>query len=200
MSGCMVGAGSASACDAAPASALSDKGSKTSPLRQARTRKRSFYKGRGRGEVKKCSPSGLRGPQPRRAEARSCSRMLTHCALRRLLPVRLAELYCHDVLCCSPTAADVHEPAASCSPPQWGGGELRGSEEPQYSHASASPAAEAISDKGRPRRRSVKNRRLFDPQKCEASDSAQALRPAPKSFHRGGFWRHLLTSKGGIIG
>ena len=34
--------------------------------------------------------------------------------------------------------------------------------EPQYSHASAHPAAEAISDKGRPRRRSVKNRRPFD--------------------------------------
>ena len=55
------------------------------------------------------------------------------------------------------------------------------------SHASAHLAAEAISDKGRPRRRSVKNRRLFDPQKCEASDSAQALWPTPKSFHRGGF-------------
>ncbi len=48
------------------------------------------------------------------------------------------------------------------SPPQWGGGELRGSLEPQYPHASAYPAAEAISDKGRPQRRSVKNRKSFD--------------------------------------
>ena len=30
---------------------------------------------------------------------------------------------------CSPTAEDMHEPKASCSPPQWGGGELRDSKE-----------------------------------------------------------------------
>ena len=86
------------------------------------------------------------------------------------------------------------------SPPQWGGGELRGSEEPQYSHASALPAAEAISGKGRAQRRSVKNRRPFDCFKSAAGIRFSAVaRPTPKSFHRGGFWRHLLTSKGGLI-
>ena len=40
--------------------------------------------------------------------------------------------------------------------------ELHDSKEPQNTHASAHPAAEAISDEGRPRRRSVKNRRPFD--------------------------------------
>ncbi len=38
----------------------------------------------------------------------------------------------------------------------------RSSDGLQYSHASAHPAAEAISDRGRSRRRSVKNRRPFD--------------------------------------
>ena len=77
--------------------------------------------GAGRNAVRKTA----------RAAASPLRRPATHfmfvCALRRLLPVRLAELHCHAVLCCSPAAEDVHEPAASCSPPQWGGGELRDS-------------------------------------------------------------------------
>ena len=36
------------------------------------------------------------------------------------------------IKCCSPTAEDKHEPVASCSPPQWGGGELRGSNESHF--------------------------------------------------------------------
>ena len=40
--------------------------------------------------------------------------------------------------------------------------------ESQYPHASAQPAAEAISDKGRPQRRSEKNRKSFD---CFKSDA-----------------------------
>ena len=88
------------------------------------------------------------------------------------------------------------------------------------------PAAEAISGKGRPQRRSAKNRRTFSirrgqsrtrPSCAEARKrlrkrtfdcfkSAAGIRfsavarTTPKSFHRGGFSRHLLTSKGGIIG
>ena len=40
----------------------------------------------------------------------------------------------------------LREPWASCSPPQWGGGELRGSKNRINSHASAFPAAGTISD------------------------------------------------------
>ncbi len=88
-------------------------------------------------------------------------------------------------------------------------------------HASAHPAAEAISDKGRPRRRSVKNRRTFSISRGQSrtcSDYAEArkrlrkrtfdcfksaegirfsadARPTPKSFHRGGFWCYLLSEQ-----
>ena len=91
----------------------------------------------------------------------------------------------------------------------------------QYSRASASPAAEAISDKGRARRRSVKNRRTFSISRGQSrtrSDYAEArkrlrkrtfdcfksaagirfsvgARPIPKSFHRGGFWCYLLSAQ-----
>ena len=58
----------------------------------------------------------------------------------------------------------------------------------QYSHAPASPAAEAISDKGRPQRRSVKNRKSFDCFKSAVGIRFSAgARQTPKSFHRGGF-------------
>ena len=93
--------------------------------------------------------------------------------------------------------------------------------EPQYSHAPAYPAAEAISDRGRPQRRSAKNRRTFSisrEQSRTRSSSAEArkrlrkrtfdcfksaegirfrevARPTPKSFHRGGFWRYLLCEQ-----
>ncbi len=56
--------------------------------------------------------------------------------------LRGSESYYRDVLCCSPTAVGVRQQSAA-----WGGGELRGSEEPQNTQASASPAAEAISEK-----------------------------------------------------
>ena len=46
------------------------------------------------------------------AEARCCSPMLTS-RLRRLLPVRLARLHCHDVLCCSPTAVGMRQQSAA---------------------------------------------------------------------------------------
>ncbi len=66
----------------------------------------------------------------------------------------------------------------------------------QYQHASASPAAEAISDKGRPRRRSVKNRKSFDCFKSAVGIRfSVGARPTPKSFHRGTFWLHLLSDK-----
>ena len=67
-----------------------------------------------------CSPSGLRGPQPRRAEARNSFYV-------RLRPPQAATRK-HFV----------------------------------NSRASALPAVEAISDDGRPQRRSVKNRKSFD--------------------------------------
>ncbi len=55
-------------------------------------------------------------------------------------------------------------------------------------HASACPAAETISEKGRTRRRSVKNRRLFDCFKsAEGIRFSEVARPTPKSVHRGGF-------------
>ena len=64
------------------------------------------------------------------------------------------------------------------------------------SPASAYPAAEAISDKGRPRRRSVKNRKSFDCFKsAEGIRFSAVARPTPKSFHRGTFWLHLLGDK-----
>ncbi len=110
------------------------------------------------------------------------------------------------------------------SPPQWGGGELRGSEEPQNTHALASPAAEAISDEGRPRRRSVKNRRTFsisrgqsrtrsgfaearkrlrkrnfDPQKCEASDLAQAQGRPRNRFTAAVFRLPFVRTKSNIV-
>ena len=67
------------------------------------------------------------------------------------------------------------------------------------SHASANPAAETISDEGRSRRRSVKNRSPFDCFKsAEGIRFSVVARPTPKSFHRGGFWRNLLTPKGCI--
>ena len=66
-------------------------------------------------------------------------------------------------------------------------------------HASAYPAAETISDKGRSCRRSVRNRRPFDCFKsAEGIRFSVVARPTPKSFHRGGFWRNLLTPKGCI--
>ena len=66
----------------------------------------------------------------------------------------------------------------------------------QYSHASANPAAEAISDKGRPRRWSVKNRIPFDCFKSAAGIRFSAgARTTPKSFHRGGFWCYLLSEQ-----
>ena len=87
--------------------------------------------------------------------------------------------------------------------------------------ASAQPAAEAISDKGRPRRRSVENRRTFSMSRGQSRTcsgfaearkrlrkrtfdcfkSAEGIRfsagarTAPKSFHRGTFWLHLLGDK-----
>ena len=68
--------------------------------------------------------------------------------------------------------------------------------EPQYSHASAYPAAEAISDEGRPQRRSVMNRRPFDCFKsAEGIRFSAGARTAPRSFHRGTFWLHLLGDK-----
>ena len=67
------------------------------------------------------------------------------------------------------------------------------------SSASAYPAAGTISDKGRSQRRSVKNRRPFDCFKsAEGIRFSAVARTTPKSFHRGGFWRNLLTSKGCI--
>ena len=67
------------------------------------------------------------------------------------------------------------------------------------SSASAYPAAGTISDKGRSQRRSVKNRRPFDCFKsAEGIRFSEVARTTPKSFHRGGFWRNLLTSKGCI--
>ena len=55
-----------------------------------------------------------------------------------------------------------NEPRASCSPPRWGGGELRGSKNRKIHVRQPDPAAGTISDKGRSRRRSVKNRSPFD--------------------------------------
>ncbi len=64
------------------------------------------------------------------------------------------------------------------------------------SHASANPAAGTISEKGRSRRRSVKNRRPFDCFKsAEGIRFSAVARPTPKSFHRGGFWRYLLAAQ-----
>ncbi len=63
-------------------------------------------------------------------------------------------------------------------------------------HASAHPAAEAISEKGRPRRRSVKNRKSFDCFKsAEGIRFSVGARPTPKSFHRGGFWVTFCPNK-----
>ena len=63
------------------------------------------------GAVKKCSPQDCAG------RSLGARRPATHfsfvCALRRLLPVRLAELHCHDVLCCSPTAAGMRQQSAA---------------------------------------------------------------------------------------
>ena len=99
-------------------------------------------------------------------------------------------------MCCSPTAAGRTRAESELQSAAWGGGELRGSEEPQYSHASAYPAAEAISEGGRPQRRSVKNRKSFDCFKSAAGIRfSKGARPTPKSFHRGGFWRYLLSEQ-----
>ncbi len=73
------------------------------------------------GGGKKCSPSGLRGPQPR--------------------PCGGPQLFAN----------------AHTVPPQ-----AATRKHFINKHASAQPAAEAISDEGRPQRRSVKNRRPFD--------------------------------------
>ena len=64
----------------------------------------------------------------------------------------------------------------------------------KYPRASAHPAAEAISGEGRPRRRSVKNRRPFDCFKsAEGIRFSVGARTNPKSFHRGGFGCYLLS-------
>ena len=64
------------------------------------------------------------------------------------------------------------------------------------SRALANPAAGTISEKGRSRRRSVKNRRPFDCFKsAEGIRFSVVARPTPKSFHRGGFWRYLLAAQ-----
>ena len=64
------------------------------------------------------------------------------------------------------------------------------------SHASAYPAAGTISDKGRLRRRSVKNRRPFECFKsAEGIRFSVVARTTPKSFHRGGFWCYLLAAQ-----
>ena len=92
-----------------------------------------------------------------------------------------------------------NEPCASCSPPRGGGGELRGSKNRKIHTRQQKTAAGTFSEKGRSRRRSVKNRRPFDCFKSAAGIRFSAVaRTTPKSFHRGGFWRNLLTSKGCI--
>ena len=103
------------------------------------------------------------------------------------------------------------------SPPRGGGGELRDSKESQaslmgkfsgsslrparlcesqYLHASASPAAEAISDKGRPRRRSVKNRKSFDCFKSAVRHPIQrSHKDAPEIVSPRRFFGYLLSAQ-----
>ena len=59
-------------------------------------------------------------------------------------------------------------------------------------------AAERISEKGRSRRRSVKNRRLFDPQKCEASDLAQSRDRPRNRFTAAAFRLPFGRAKGNV--
>ena len=59
-------------------------------------------------------------------------------------------------------------------------------------------AAERISEKGRSRRRSVKNRRLFDPQKCEASDLAQSRDRPRNRFTAAAFGLPFGRAKGNV--
>jgi len=59
-------------------------------------------------------------------------------------------------------------------------------------------AAERISGKGRSLRRSVKNRRLFDPQKCEASDLAQSRGRPRNRFTAAAFGLPFARPKGNI--
>ncbi len=66
------------------------------------------------------------------------------------------------------------------------------------SRASAYPAAETISEKGRSRRRSVKNRRLFDPQKCEASDLAKSRDRPRNRFTAAAFRLPFGRAKGNV--
>ena len=67
---------------------------------------------------------------------------------------------------------------------------------PFYTHASARPAAEAISDKGRPQRRSVKNRKSFDCFKSAAGIrfSADAA-AAPEIVSPRRFLGYLLSAQ-----
>ncbi len=67
-------------------------------------------------------------------------------------------------------------------------------------HASATPAAEAISDKGRPRRRSVKNRKSFDCFKsAEGIRFSQAQGRLRNRFTAAHFGSTFWVTKGGNI-
>ncbi len=91
-----------------------------------------------------------------------------------------------------------NEPRASCSPPQWGGGELRGSKNRKIHTRQQRTAAERISEKGRSRRRSVKNRRIFDPQKCKASDLAKSQERPRNRFTAAAFRLPFGRAKGNV--
>ncbi len=58
-----------------------------------------------RWRSKEMQSAGLCGPQPRRAEARNCIRIVAFPA--GCCPYDSQESHCHDILCCSPTAACV---------------------------------------------------------------------------------------------
>ena len=67
------------------------------------------------------------------------------------------------------------------------------------SHAPASPAAEAISDKGRPQRRSVKNRRPLIASKVpQASDSAKSQGRTRNRFTAAVFRLPFVRTKGNV--
>ena len=180
--------------------------------------------------AKKCSPPGLRGPQPsprggpqltfrsKASSAGCCPYDLLSRIVTMFYAVRRRRQECEVVRrggaaanCAAQRAAGVVMGKFSGRGLRWSASELSRTtaglrwreaaartvlKNRNNSRAAAYPAAEAISEKGWPRRRSVKNRRPFDYFKsAEGIRFSAGARPTPKSFHRGGFWCYLLSTQ-----
>ena len=101
------------------------------------------------------------------------------------IPINTSSAAAEGHRCCSPTAEDMHEQKASCSPPHGGGGELRGSRNRRRGNGNvfgARPAETACKRSGQ--LRASAGQRLRPAQFCELQSSV-----APTSVYGFAAWR-----------